>query len=436
MQIYKNPNYSQYAELQTRPQIDNSSLVETVSTILKDVKANGDNALKRYTKQFDGVDIENFKVDEKEVLNSAKYISTQLRNAIDTASKNIHKFHVEQKDEVRYIQTVTGVECWRKSIAIGKIGLYIPGGTAPLFSSVLMLAIPAKIAGCPEVVLCTPPNHEGKIHPAILFAAKVAGVNDIYSVGGAQAIGAMAYSTETIPKVYKIFGPGNQYVTTAKQIVSIQNTAIDMPAGPSELLVIADKTADASFIASDLLSQAEHGIDSQVILIALHEPLIEAVQKEIAIQLEKIPRKQIAEQALSHSKMIFMQDNQDAIKFINEYAPEHLIISVQNEGYFLDRLKNAGSVFLGKYSPESAGDYASGTNHTLPTNGFAKMYSGVSLDSFVKKITYQRITANALLNIGPVIQQMAAAEELDAHKNAVTIRMEKIRAEKFDDSKK
>lgn len=434
MQIYKNPPYAQYAGLLKRPVFDNSVLQSNVSNILNDVKANGDLAVTKYTKHFDNVDVKLFKVDEKEIINSAKYISTQLRNAIDTASKNIYKFHFEQKDEIRYIQTVSGVECWRKSVAIEKVGLYIPGGTAPLFSSVLMLAIPAKIAGCSEIVLCTPPNKEGKVHPTILFAAKVAGVTDIYAIGGVQAIGAMAYGTETVPKVYKIFGPGNQYVTTAKQIVALQDTAIDMPAGPSEVLVLADKTADAEFIASDLLSQAEHGVDSQVIFVTTYEPLIEQVEKEIENQLPKLPRKDIAKEALKHSRAFYLDDKQDVVKLVNEYAPEHLIISVENEGYYLDRLKNAGSVFLGKYTPESAGDYASGTNHTLPTNGFAKMYSGVSLDSFLKKITYQRITANALLNIGPVITQMAAAEELHGHENAVSIRMEKIKAERYDDN--
>ena len=428
MQIHKYPEKNQLDEILAHPTFDTPALFEKVTKIIEDVKATGDEAIISYTKEFDGVDIDNLLVQPQECIHAEQEIKPILRNAIDMARKNIHKFHYAQKEDINFIQTVAGVECWRKSVAIQKVGLYIPGGTAPLFSTVLMLGIPAQIAGCEEIIICTPPRKDGTIDPIILSTAKKIGINQVYKIGGAQAIAAMAFGTATIPKVHKIFGPGNQYVTAAKQLVSIEGTAIDMPAGPSELLVLADKTTEPEFIASDLLSQAEHGADSQVILVTFDETIVEKILSEIEVQLSKLPRKKIAEEALKHSKVIVVHDKMEAVEVINHYAPEHLIISVANEGYYIDKIKNAGSVFLGKYTPEAAGDYASGTNHTLPTNGHAKAHSGVSLDSFVKKITFQRITKDAILNLGPTIEHMAEAEQLHAHKNAVTIRIEKIRS--------
>ena len=362
-------------------------------------------------------------VSEQEVNDAEDLVSEELKNAIKIAKRNIETFHNSQKISVNKIETTGGVTCWQKAVGIEKVGLYVPGGTAPLFSTVLMLAIPAKIAGCKEIVLCSPPNKEGKIHPAILFAAKVAGVDKIYKAGGIQAIGAMAYGTESIPKVYKIFGPGNQYVMKAKQLVSIKDVAIDMPAGPSEVLVIADETANSAFVAADLLSQAEHGTDSQVVFVTTSEDQLLAVEKEVEQQLQQLPRKELAEKALSHSKLILLRSESEVIDLSNEYAPEHLIIQTKDYINIAEKVTNAGSVFLGHYTPESAGDYASGTNHTLPTNGYAKAYSGVNLDSFTKKITFQEITQEGINNLGKTIEVMAENEELFAHKNAVTLRM-------------
>jgi histidinol dehydrogenase len=355
------------------------------------------------------------------------HISPGLKKAIELASANIEKFHTAQKPEIRKVETMPGVICWQKPVAIEKVGLYIPGGTAPLFSTVLMLAIPARIAGCKEIVLCTPPGKNGKIHPAILFAAKFAGVKKVFKLGGVQAIGAMAYGTESVPKVHKIFGPGNQYVTAAKQLVSMNEVAIDMPAGPSEVMVVADETSNPAFVASDLLSQAEHGADSQVILVANSQDLIEQVKNEISRQLEKLPRKEFAKKSLENSVLIVMENEQETVDLINEYAPEHLILSTKNYTELAEKVTNGGSVFLGNFTPESTGDYASGTNHTLPTNGWARSYSGVNLDSFLKKITFQEISGDGLKSIGPAIEMMAAAEELEAHKNAVSLRLKEIK---------
>ncbi len=433
MQVYKYPQKQDWTNILQRPVLEYEKLKDTVSEIIKDIREKGDKAVKKYTKKFDKVECDNLLVQSEEILEAEKAIKPQLKSAIELAKKNIYKFHYAQREELNYIQTISGVECWRRSVPIQRVGLYIPGGTAPLFSSVLMLGVPAKIAGCEEIVLCTPPNEQGKIHPAILYAAKSAGIHQIYKVGGVQAIAAMAYSTQTIPKTYKIFGPGNQYVTVAKQLVSLDGVAIDMPAGPSEVLVLADSSTEPEFIASDLLSQAEHGIDSQVILLTIDEKLIDKVLNEVEKQLSVLPRKELTAKSLENSKAIVVKDQVEAVELINEYAPEHLIISVNNEGFYIDRIKNAGSVFLGKYTPEAAGDYASGTNHTLPTNGYAKAYSGVSLDSFVKKITFQRITRDALMTIGPSIEILADAEQLTAHKNAVTVRMKKIYEDRMKD---
>jgi len=426
MNIYKYPERHLWNDILKRPVFDIPALEEAVIPIINDVKLNKDEAIRRYTAKFDGVDLESFLVSAEEFHQAEKSIKPQLKSAIDFAKKNIYKFHVAQREEISYIETISGVECWRKSTPIEKVGLYIPGGTAPLFSTVLMLGVPAKIAGCEEIVLCTPPNKDGQAPPAILYAAKTVGINQVYKIGGVQAIAAMAYGTDIIPKVNKIFGPGNQYVTTAKQLVAREGVAIDMPAGPSEVLVLADSSAEAEFVAADLLSQAEHGIDSQVILVTFDEAFLHKVHDEVNKQLENLSRKEIIKQALDNCNLILLKDKMEAVYMINEYAPEHLIISVLNEGYFIDKIKNAGSVFLGKYTPEAAGDYASGTNHTLPTNGFAKAYSGVSLDSYVKKITFQRITRDALVNLGSTIEIMAKEEGLEAHKNAVTIRLKKI----------
>lgn len=423
MKVIKYPQKSEWSKILARPAFDTSSLNATVSSILAEIKSGGDKAVISYEEKFDKVQLSSLSVSQKEIEDSDKLLSEELKSAIRTAKDNIEKFHAAQKFEPKKIETTAGVVCWQKAVGIEKVGLYIPGGTAPLFSTVLMLAVPAKIAGCREIVLCSPPDKDGNVHPAILYAAKVAGVNKIFKIGGVQAIGAMAYGTESVPKVYKIFGPGNQYVVAAKQLVSLKEVAIDMPAGPSEVQVIADETANPAFIASDLLSQAEHGVDSQVILTTTNENIIQSVVTEIEKQLAELPRKEIAEKALQHSIAILLNGEEELIELTNEYAPEHLIIETKNYIDFVDKIINAGSVFLGHYTPESAGDYASGTNHTLPTNGHAKAYSGVNLDSFVKKITFQEISKEGIKNLGSTIEIMAENELLFAHKNAVTLRL-------------
>ena len=424
MEIIYSPDPSQWKRLLSRPVFENTSLEATVQAVLIDVKINGDSAALRYSQKFDNPSITSFEVS-KSALDAAEHkVSSELKKAIDIAKNNITAFHSKQIENASPLETMPGVKCWRKSVGIERVGLYIPGGTAPLFSTILMLAIPAKIAGCKEIILCTPQKEGQEIHPAILYSAKLVGVDKIYTIGGSQAIAAMAYGTETIPKVSKIFGPGNQFVTMAKMLVAKEGVAIDMPAGPSEVMVVADETAIPAFVASDLLSQCEHGADSQAILLTTHKPLIEAVQIEIEKQLALLSRKELASKSLAFSKLIYIDNQNDVIDLINEYAPEHLILSVKNYHELGEKVINAGSVFLGNYSPESAGDYASGTNHTLPTNGYAKAFSGVSLDSFVRKITFQEITNEGLALIGPSIEVMAAAEMLDAHKNAVTIRLQ------------
>jgi len=423
MNTIEYPVTESWAQLLQRPLFDNTGLQKSVKKIIDKVKTGGDKAVKKFTKEFDAISIRNLLINEKEMKEAAGLLSEELKTAILTAKKNIETFHTAQLSNTVVIETMPGVNCWRKSVAIEKVGLYIPGGTAPLFSTVLMLAIPAQLAGCKQIVLCTPPQQDGKIHPAVLFAAQVAGVNTIIKAGGVQAIAAMAYGTESVPKVYKIFGPGNQYVTCAKQIIQAEGIAIDMPAGPSEVCVLADETANAAFVAADLLSQAEHGADSQSVLISTSATLIKEVANEVEKQLALLPRKDIAAKALVHSKLILVKDIKEAIAMANEYAAEHLIISCADENQVAEQIFNAGSVFLGNYSPESAGDYASGTNHTLPTNGYARSYSGVSIDSFVKKITYQQLSKQGLKNIGPTVIAMAKAEGLDAHANAVSIRL-------------
>lgn len=423
MQLIRYPEKESWKDILKRPAIDNVSLESTVQSVLSDIKANGQNAVKKYTLQFDKVDLETILVNDDEFTSAEKLISDDLKNAIQLAKKNIQTFHSAQKENTQIIETMTGVKCWRKSIAIQKVGLYIPGGTAPLFSTILMLGVPAKLAGCEEIILCTPPDINGIINPAILYTAKLIGITKVYKVGGVQAIGAMAYGTEIIPQVYKIFGPGNQYVTCAKQLINKQGVAIDMPAGPSEVAVLVDETCVPEFVAADLLSQAEHGSDSQVILVSTNEAIIQSIELELEKQLAVLPRKDLASKALENSKAILVKSNSEAIELLNEYAPEHLIIACANDEQLAEQVVNAGSVFLGNYSCESAGDYASGTNHTLPTNGYAKAYSGVSLDSFVKKITYQKLSKEGINNIGPAIELMAEAEGLQAHKNAVTVRL-------------
>ncbi|HLR38250.1 MAG TPA: histidinol dehydrogenase [Chitinophagaceae bacterium] len=422
MQVIKFPSEDNWDELLQRPVIETASLEKQVKSVLEKVKKNGDKAVSRYTEKFDKVKLEQFAVPDEEIIEAEKLLSKNLKKAIRKATDNIEKFHAAQKNPVEKMETMPGVSCWRKSVGIEKVGLYIPGGSAPLFSTVLMLGIPAKLAGCKEVVLCTPPSSEGRVNPAILYAASLAGITQIFKIGGVQAIGAMAYGTETVPKVYKIFGPGNQYVTCAKQLVTKDKVAIDMPAGPSEMVLFADETAQPEYVAADLLSQAEHGKDSQVILFTTHEEMIEGVQNAVKKQLKKLSRKDIAEASLENSRIILLGNREDTLKMINKYAPEHLILSCKKEEEVAEKVINAGSVFLGNYSPESVGDYASGTNHTLPTNGYAIAYSGVSLDSFVKKITFQKLSKKGLKNIGDIVEEMAAAEGLDAHKNAVAIR--------------
>ena len=421
------PDRKDWAELLKRPTQDVSTLFENVSAILKNVKSNGDHAVLDYEEQFDKVKLASLTVTPEEMKEAEAQVPIELKVAILLAQRNIYTFHKKQKFEGKKVETMEGVTCWQKAVGIEKVGLYVPGGTAPLFSTVLMLAVPARIAGCKEIVLCTPPNKEGKIHPAILYAAQVSGVSKIFKAGGVQAIGAMAYGTESIPKVYKIFGPGNQYVMAAKQMVSIHDVAIDMPAGPSEVEVIADETANPAFVAADLLSQAEHGLDSQVVMVTTSEKLLGEVEYEVQHQLSRLPRWQIAEKSLENSKLILVKDMQEAIELTNEYAPEHLIIETKDYMELAEKVVNAGSVFLGSYTPESAGDYASGTNHTLPTNGYAKAYSGVSLDSFIRKITFQEINREGIQNIGPAIEVMAANEQLDAHKNAVSVRLASLK---------
>ena len=425
MELIKYPTKEIWKDILKRPSIDNISLEATVQSVLSDIKANGQSAVKKYTLQFDKVDLENILVSNDEFAVAEKSITTELKQAIQLAKKNIEAFHSAQKENTQVIETMPGVKCWRKSIAIQKVGLYIPGGTAPLFSTILMLGVPAKLAGCEEIILCTPPDINGNINPAILYTAKLIGITKVYKVGGVQAIGAMAYGTEMIPQVYKIFGPGNQYVTCAKQLINKQGVAIDMPAGPSEVAVLVDETCVPEFVAADLLSQAEHGSDSQVILVSTNETIIQNIQSELTKQLADLPRKDLASKALENSKAILVKSNSEAINLLNEYAPEHLIIACANDEALAGQVVNAGSVFLGNYSCESSGDYASGTNHTLPTNGYAKAYSGVSVDSFVKKITYQKLSKEGINNIGPAIELMAEAEGLQAHKNAVTVRLKK-----------
>lgn len=423
MNIIKYPARSDWKSILSRPTLNTATLRDTVLQVLGAIREKGDKAVIEYEEKFDKVKLSSLEVTEEEFAEAELLTDSKLKEAIENALENIRTFHASQKFEGKKITTTTGVTCWQKAVAIEKVGLYIPGGTAPLFSTVLMLAAPAKIAGCKEIVLCSPPNKEGKINPAILYAAKAAGVSRIFKAGGVQAIGAMAYGTESIPKVYKIFGPGNQYVMTAKQEVSLHDVAIDMPAGPSEVAVLADETANPAYVASDLLSQAEHGVDSQAILITTSEDIIDKVKNEVEKQLAVLPRKEITEKSLSHSKLILVNSIDEAIEMSNEYAPEHLIIETKDYMQVAERIVNAGSVFLGPYTPESAGDYASGTNHTLPTNGYAKAYSGVNLDSFMRKITFQEITREGIMNIGPTIETMAANEFLDAHKNAVSVRL-------------
>ena len=427
MNIIRFPERSEWAKIVERPRLDMSQLNETVASVLADVKRRGDDAVKGYELKFDHVDLPSLRVSEAEMNEAEQLVNTELKAAIMLAHHNIQAFHETQKFRGKKVETQPGVTCWQKSVPIEKVGLYIPGGTAPLFSTVLMLATPAKIAGCQEIVLCTPPGRDGKVNPAILVAARIAGVSKIFKAGGVQAIGAMAYGTASIPKVYKIFGPGNQYVMAAKQQVSLHDVAIDMPAGPSEVCVIADENANTKFIAADLLSQAEHGIDSQVLLITDSKQLVLDVQAELNRQLQKLSRKEIASKALENSRLVLVKNMQEAIDLSNAYAPEHLIIQAKNYDKLAAKVINAGSVFLGEYACESAGDYASGTNHTLPTHGYATSYSGVNLDSYCRKVTFQHLTADGIHSIGHAVELMAAAEQLDAHKNAMTVRIKSLK---------
>lgn len=426
MNIYKNPLRKDWHELLTRPALELDFLESTVKNILTRVKNSGDKAIRELTLQLDKVAIDSLLVSQEEINEAIKKIDPLLLDAIKIAYTNIKKFHSAQRQEFTPVETMPGVLCWRKSVPIDKVGIYIPGGSAPLFSTVLMLAIPASLAGCKEIVLCTPPDKDGNINDAILATANLVGIKKIVKVGGAQAVAAMAYGTESVSKVYKIFGPGNQYVTMAKQLISQEGIAIDMPAGPSEVLVLADENAIASFVAADLLSQAEHGEDSQVMLVLTDETKLLSIQQELNDQLNLLPRKSIAEKALQHSRVIIFKERAQAIDFVNEYAPEHLIIAMHDDELVANQITNAGSIFLGNYSPEAIGDYASGTNHTLPTNGFAKAYSGVSLESFMKTITYQRISKQGILNLGPSVERMAEAEQLVAHKRAISVRLQEL----------
>ena len=423
IKVIKYPDRKDWQEIVKRPVFENVSLEKAVKKILEKVKAKGDKAVRKNTKEFDGVKLKKLTASEKEINAAENLLSQELKSAIQQAKANIEKFHQSQIEETKVIETMPGINCWRRSVGIENVGIYIPGGSAPLFSTVLMLTIPATIAGCKEIILCTPPSKDGSINPAILYAANLCGATKIFKVGGVQAIAAMAYGTETIPKVFKIFGPGNQFVTAAKQLIQKEGIAIDMPAGPSEVLVIADETAIPEYVASDLLSQAEHGADSQVILLATSEEVVEKVQQCLKEQVKDLPRREIAEKALANSKIVLLNSIDEAIDLSNLYAPEHLIFSCKNAEELTGKIVSAGSVFIGNYSPESVGDYASGTNHTLPTNGYAAMYSGVSIDSFVKKITFQKLSKDGLENIGNTVMEMAAAEGLDAHKNAVAIRL-------------
>ena len=427
MNIIRYPEKSEWKNIVERPHLDVSQLNETVASVLADVKQRGDEAVKGYELKFDHVDLPTLEVTKDEIAEAEKLVTKMLKEAIQLAHANIKTFHESQRFRSKKVETQPGVTCWQKSVPIEKVGLYIPGGTAPLFSTVLMLATPAKIAGCKEIVLCTPPNREGKVNPAILMAAKIAGVSKIFKAGGVQAIGAMAYGTESIPKVYKIFGPGNQYVMAAKQQVSIHDVGIDMPAGPSEVCVIADDTANAEFVAADLLSQAEHGADSQVFLITTSNKFIDEVQKELDKQLEALPRKEIAQKALENSMLVLVSDIREAIDLSNTYAPEHLVIQTEDYEDVASKVVNAGSVFLGQYACESAGDYASGTNHTLPTHGYATTYNGVNLDSYCRKVTFQHLTEEGVRQIGHAVELMAEAEQLDAHKNAMTVRLKAVK---------
>ena len=426
MQKIVNPQINTWSEILIRPTETYEEIENTVNYIFKDIQINGDIAAKKYALKYDKVELNDFLVAKEEITLAEDQISIVLKKSIQLAKTNIEKFHRAQKTKPLKVETARGVTCWQEKRAIQKVGLYIPGGSAPLFSTILMLAVPAQIAGCEEIIMCTPPDRLGKIHPAILYTANICGVTKIFKIGGIQAIAAMTFGTETIPKVYKLFGPGNQFVTVAKQMAIKYKMAIDLPAGPSELLVFADDTANASFVAADLLSQAEHGIDSQVILVSTSLILIDKVEEQIDLQLKVLPRIEIAKKAISNSKLIYCESADDAIDLINEYAPEHLIIITKNTNDNLPKIQNAGSVFIGNYTPESAGDYASGTNHTLPTNGFAKNYSGVNLEAFLKAVTFQRITKEGIKNIGPAIENMAEAEGLFAHKNAVSLRLSLI----------
>lgn len=426
MQRYIYPEASRWGEILKRPLFDTVQLHGTVAAVLEEIRTRGDEALRELEKKFDHVELDALQVTQEEIAEASRLVDEELKAAIRTAKRNIELFHESQRFESHKIETMPGVTCWQKAVAIEKVGLYIPGGSAPLFSTVLMLALPAKIAGCGEITLCSPPDREGKIHPAILFAAQEAGVNRIFKLGGIQAIGAMAYGTASVPKSYKIFGPGNQYVMAAKQLVSLRDTAIDMPAGPSEVEVLADETANPAFVAADLLSQAEHGADSQVVLVTTCESLLDKVAAELERQTALLPRADIARKALENSRMVLVRDRDEMIALTNLYAPEHLIVEMDAYAEITDKVVNAGSVFLGHYTPESAGDYASGTNHTLPTNGYATAYSGVNLDSFIKKITFQEITRQGILGLGRTIEVMAENEKLTAHKNAVTVRLDSL----------
>lgn len=435
MEIYQYPAREEWNTLLKRPQFDNVSLENIVGEVLNDIRANGDNAVRSYTLKFDKVEVGNFEVSAEEFAEAEALIEPSLKDAIKLAKANIGKFHESQKVSGKIIDTTPGVKCWQKSVGIEKVGLYVPGGSAPLFSTVLMLAVPAQIAGCREVILCSPPGKDGKVNLAILYAASQCGIKRVFKIGGVQAVGAMAYGTETVPAVYKIFGPGNQYFTAAKQMVSRQGIAIDMPAGPSEVAVVADETSNPVFVASDLLSQAEHGRDSQVLLFTTKAEIVPKVIAEVDRQLAELPRKEIATDALKNSRVIVLENDKVLMEMVNAYAPEHLILSVKNTGELALKVINAGSVFLGHYTPESAGDYASGTNHTLPTYGYAKVYSGVNLDSFVKKITFQEISEYGLFNIGPSIETMAEKEQLHGHRNAVALRLREILKNNTNDLK-
>lgn len=423
MKVIRYPERAEWTSLLERPHIDMTALYATVNTVLTDVRTRGDRAVLDYEEKFDRVSLSSLQVTEAEMEAAEQLVPEELKDALRQAERNIATFHEAQRFQGKKIETAPGVVCWQKAVPIEKVGLYIPGGTAPLFSTVLMLAVPACLAGCREIVLCTPPDREGRVNPAILYAARLAGVHRIFKAGGVQAIGAMAYGTETVPKVYKIFGPGNQYVMAAKQQVSLHEVAIDMPAGPSEVLVVADEKANPVFVAADLLSQAEHGADSQVLLVTTSDRMLERVREEVQVQLEKLPRRELAVRSLEHSKLILVHSMEEAMELANAYAPEHLILEVEDYTSLSEKVVNAGSVFMGAYTPESAGDYASGTNHTLPTSGYARAYSGVNLDSFVRKITFQELSPEGIRNIGPAIEKLASGEQLDAHKNAVTLRL-------------